>query len=102
MWLMLRTVESPEQPLELECDERGRVALLSFTQENLRAPLAGEGVLLGDSREQVHAALGAPSASGQEWERYDRQQRGLRLDYRWGRVRYVTLLWLPAVPEPWR
>jgi hypothetical protein len=99
---LLRTVEGPAQPLELECDEGGRVALLSFTQENLRMPLTVEGIHLGDSLEQVHSTLGAPSASDKEWERYDRQERGLRLDYRWGRVRSVTLLWLPAVPEPWR
>jgi hypothetical protein len=99
---LLRTVEHAEAPMELECDEWGRVALISFTQENLRVPLSVEGVHLGDAQEQVHATLGAPSASDKDWERYDRQERGLRLDYRGGRVRSVTLLWLPAVPEPWR
>lgn len=88
--------------MELECDEWGRVAMLSFSKEHLLAPLAVEGVHLGDSQEQVHATLGVPSASGQEWERYERQERGLRLEYRGGRVRSVTLLWLPAVPVPWR
>jgi hypothetical protein len=46
--------------------------------------------------------ISATLASDKEWERYDRQERGLRLDYRWGRVRSVTLVWLPAVPKPWR
>jgi hypothetical protein len=99
---LLRTVEHAEAPMELECDEWGRVAMLSFTRENLRAPLLVEGLQPGDSQEQVHAALGAPAASGKDWERYERQERGLRLEYRWGRVRSVTLLWLLAVPEPWR
>jgi hypothetical protein len=99
---LLRTVEHAEAPMELECDEWGRVALLSFTRENLRAPLLVEGLQPGDSQAQVHAALGAPTASGKDWERYERQERGLRLEYRWGQVRSVTLLWLPAVPEPWR
>jgi hypothetical protein len=99
---LLRTVEHAEAPMELECDEWGRVAMISFTRENLRAPLLVEGLQPGDSQAQVHAALGAPTASGKDWERYERQERGLRLDYRWGQVRSVTLLWLPAVPEPWR
>jgi hypothetical protein len=99
---LLQELSVADKPLGLECDGWGRVAMLSFTQENLRAPLAVEGVHLGDSREQVHATLGAPCASGQEWERYERQERGLRLDYRRGHVRAMSLLWLPAVPEPWR
>jgi hypothetical protein len=40
-------------------------------------------------------AVGGREAAG-------RGERGLRLEYRWGCVRSVTLLWLPAVPEPWR
>jgi hypothetical protein len=99
---LLQRLEVVDKPLDLECNGWGRVAKLSFPKDDLLISFSLEGIHFNDPQAEVHSKLGKPSASGKDWDRYDRQDRGLHLYYVWGKVRVMSLLWLPVVPEDMR
>jgi hypothetical protein len=84
-------------------DDVGPVKSISLRRGTLTKKLRPLGLdlstLFGCDRTSVVfrlGAFGAPSASGVEWERYDRDGIGLHLEFR-PNLEMVTLIWLPSL-----
>jgi hypothetical protein len=85
--------------VEIHFDREGRVTTVFLTPGDVAAGLRPRGLaLLGLQRVDATAVLGPPTRSAAGWDRFDRDDVALHLEYTDGSASRATLMWAPALP----
>src|SRR5579872_251395 len=83
----------PGSGVEIACDDSARIKTVFLTAGAMGSRLRPRGhALLGMSRDRVASALGAPTKSRTTWDRFDRDDVALHIEYSSGIVSRVTLM----------
>jgi hypothetical protein len=94
----LKTVESPELPIELQCDRDGRIKTIFLTEANLLQPVLVRGISLGQP-ESATDRLGAPTRSGSGWKRWDDDHLALHVTVSNGVISRISLMATATLPK---